>query len=157
MERRALPTGVAQLDDPATLGNSFESFNLTVDKRDLPGPGSGDWSGWYNDLKGRSDTIKIDNFDGAHGTRSALVEVQWGTTAQNIVLENLSGCVGVIGVSSVGKCQFRRILISGEGQYTDLNTSGAFVAHFWDRGSVKSDEGFELDVRPILQYVDEIQ
>jgi hypothetical protein len=143
LERRALPTGVAQLDDPATLGNSFESFNLTIDKRDLPGPGSGDWSDWYNDLKGRSDTITIDNTAGSYGTRSALVEVRWGNAAQNIVLQDLVGCIGVIGVSNIGKCQWRNFSILGEGQYADIN--------------ILDEEGFYLDVVPILGYVNEIQ
>lgn len=95
-----VPTGVPKLDD---LENQFETSNLTVIERDLPSPGTGDWSGFYGTLKSDPNTYVIDNDAGVDGTKTALYQVAWGKKKQNILVQDLYGCIAVIAVSHRGK------------------------------------------------------
>jgi hypothetical protein len=87
--------------------------------RDFPASGSGDWSQWYSDLKGRGETtiMDISRENGVIGTTTTVFQMRWGQSAQNIVLQDLVGCVGIIAVSHLGTFFFAKHVIRAERKY----------------------------------------
>ncbi|KAF1959973.1 hypothetical protein CC80DRAFT_545396 [Byssothecium circinans] len=124
-ERRVAPSDTPKLDKPPALEDHLDSSNLTI--FDTPEPGTGDWGDWYEKLRRKGETITIVNDNGVLGTNTAIAQVMWGNTKQNILVENLVGCIAVFCVSNIG----------------------AFVAHFWEKPSILHN--FQADVINILQ------
>ncbi|KAJ4347168.1 uncharacterized protein N0V89_011106 [Didymosphaeria variabile] len=125
--RRAVVEG-PKLENPYPVESEiYSSSNLTISERDIPGPGSGDWEAWYSNLKGRAETITVDNYDGASDSNTAIAQVIWGNSPQNIVIQQLNGCIALFCASG----------------------TGAFVAHFWERPSIT--DNFQADVLDIIQ------
>jgi hypothetical protein len=88
-----------------TLEESFTSNNtLTLESRDFPAPGNGNWGQWYKDLKAAKGTITIDNEAGYGLSNSAVATINFrGSDKQAIVVENLKGCIAVLCASHVGE------------------------------------------------------
>ncbi|KZM21136.1 chitin binding [Ascochyta rabiei] len=104
--------------------------NQTIVRRSLPDPGIGDWSAWYNALRNGPETTVINNDDASTGTNTAVAQIEWGRVKQNIVVEDLYGCLAIISVSHIG----------------------AFVAHIWENPTVKQSQAlWEQDVTNLLQ------
>ncbi|KAF1971712.1 hypothetical protein BU23DRAFT_645484 [Bimuria novae-zelandiae CBS 107.79] len=115
-----------------TQENQSVSLGTDLMVRDIPPPGSGDWSAFYKGILAKEEeTILINNDNGVRGTTTALVQVIWGHKKQNIVVQGLFGCFALFCVSQIG----------------------AFVAHFWEGPSLINRNGaFETDVIDILKH-----
>jgi hypothetical protein len=113
---------------PATLEDSFDSNNtLVLNGRDIPGPGSGNWGQWYDNLKNAGGTITIDNDNGDGGSNTAVAAITWGDKPAAIVVQELKGCIAVLCYSLVGK-SIHASTIPSEVVYTSLdNHNGGVV------------------------------
>lgn len=107
------PTDISGFEDQIT--------NHTIVERDLPDKGTGDWGNWYESLKGTTGTIIIDNEAGVFGSNTAIAQIRFSTQKQSIVVEDLTGCIAVIGISHLGKFN--------QAQYLCLYSLTAFRAH----------------------------
>lgn len=92
-------------------------------KRDVQGPGTGDWSDFYDSLKSSSNTVLMDINNGVMGTDTAVEQVSFNTGQQNVVVQGLYGCTAVVIVSHRGESTFS---FRNADQHTDCNGSRCF-------------------------------
>jgi hypothetical protein len=83
--------------------------DLTLAKRDVQPPGTGEWIDFYTAIKSSSNTIVLNNDAGGVGTISATEVTPLNTQPQNVVIGGLYGCISVIAVSHRGKHQSQRV------------------------------------------------
>ncbi|KAF2787072.1 carbohydrate esterase family 3 protein [Melanomma pulvis-pyrius CBS 109.77] len=153
-ERRVGPTGVPKLDSLAALENQFKPSNLTIQGRNLPRPGTGDWKDFYEKLEADDITHVVDNGEETMGTLNAIYQVAWQDYPQNFVVRDLSGCIVVIAVShreqSMAQSMAVCLISRNEITLTQL-LLGVFVAHYWQRRTIATPDQFEKDVVKLLR------
>lgn len=97
------PTSASELEALFGSESQFTISNATLEGRSVRAPGSGDWSDFYSPLKADSNTITMQFLETVLGTETAVVTYTYAGTPRNILVEDLHGCIVVIGVSHQGK------------------------------------------------------
>ena len=101
--RRAIETGVPKYDMLGGPQTELDNINSTIARRQIPRPGTGDWSAWYGALKRSQGSVVIDNLVGVLGSNTAAEQIKFEADPRSIVLEGLHGCTAIIAVSHLGK------------------------------------------------------
>jgi len=87
-----IPTAALRLDSSGDIDISLEPYDTTVEKRNIPADGTGDWEDWYAQLEKDANTIKVDNNAMVGTSETSWVRVKWGQGPQNILVADLHGC-----------------------------------------------------------------